>query len=130
MQSNEFTIRFIIAAFILGNPGVTHSVPTAYPGVTHSVPTALHCSGYGMGHAWVTEDELRWLGVGAGEGFPIPEPSRIIFVALFIPDESSGTILRSFQHSYTDAQTVAASADLESFVRGGPALTFFFWGGG
>ena len=28
---------------ILGNPGVTHSVPTAF-------------SGYGMGHAWVTED--------------------------------------------------------------------------
>ena len=28
---------------ILGNPGVTHSIPTA-------------CSGYGMGHVWVTED--------------------------------------------------------------------------
>ena len=26
-----------------------------YPGPTHSVPT--ECSGYGMGHAWVTEDE-------------------------------------------------------------------------
>ena len=25
-------------------------------GVTLSVPTAFECSGYGMGHAWVTED--------------------------------------------------------------------------
>ena len=53
---------------ILNNPGVTNSVPTAIlgnPGVIHSVPTAprrdqfrTHCSGYGMDHAWVTEDEI------------------------------------------------------------------------
>ena len=51
--------------YILGNPDVTHSVPTAFikyilgnPGVTHSVPTAFidECSGYGMGHTWVTQD--------------------------------------------------------------------------
>ena len=34
---------------ILGNPGVTHSVPTAF---------INECSGYGMGFAWVTEDGL------------------------------------------------------------------------
>ena len=32
---------------ILGNPGMTHSVPTAF---------SDECSGYKMGHAWVTED--------------------------------------------------------------------------
>ena len=32
---------------ILGNPGVTHSVPTAF---------INECSGYGMDHTWVTED--------------------------------------------------------------------------
>ena len=32
---------------ILGNQGVTHSVPTA---------SCDECSGNGMGHAWVTED--------------------------------------------------------------------------
>ena len=34
-----------IHRLILGNPGVTHSVPT-------------ECSGYGMGHTWVTEDDI------------------------------------------------------------------------
>ena len=49
---------------ILGNPGVTHSVPTAFvmnavgtewvtPGLNHE------CSGNGMGHAWVKEDGTR-----------------------------------------------------------------------
>ena len=32
---------------ILGNTGVTHSLPTAL----------YSCSGYGMCHAWVIEDE-------------------------------------------------------------------------
>ena len=42
---------------ILGNPGVTHSVPTAFiilgkPGVTHSVPTAFIILGNpGMTHS-------------------------------------------------------------------------------
>ena len=42
---------------ILGNPGVTHSVPTAFINAvgTEWVTPGL-CSGYGMGHAWVTED--------------------------------------------------------------------------
>ena len=35
---------------ILGSPGVTHSVPTALN---------IECSGYGMGHAWATEDGIR-----------------------------------------------------------------------
>ena len=30
------------------------------PGVTHSVPSAFECSGYGMGHAWVTEDDEHY----------------------------------------------------------------------
>ena len=50
---------------ILGNPGVTHSVPTAFIndecsgyGMGHAWVTEIdECSGYGMGHAWVTEDE-------------------------------------------------------------------------
>ena len=33
--------------YILDNPGVTHSVPTAF---------IDECSGYGMGHTWVTKD--------------------------------------------------------------------------
>ena len=39
--------------------GMTHSLPTANPGVIHSLPTAFindECSGYGMDHACVTED--------------------------------------------------------------------------
>ena len=32
---------------ILGNPDVTHSLPTAF-----------ECSGYGMSHAWVKEDDM------------------------------------------------------------------------
>ena len=64
---------------IIGNPGVTHSVPTAFidgcsgyrMGHTNAVGTEwvtqMHwvqngsnkCSGYGiMGHTWVTEDAL------------------------------------------------------------------------
>ena len=39
-----------ICCGILGNPGVTHSVPTAF--ITDE------CSGYGMGHTWVTEDDV------------------------------------------------------------------------
>ena len=26
--------------------------------MTHSVPTAFKCSGYGIGHAWFTKDEI------------------------------------------------------------------------
>ena len=39
----------------LGNPGVTHSVPTAF--------IDDECSGYGMGHAWVTKDDwwMQWV---------------------------------------------------------------------
>ena len=36
--------------YILGNPGVTHSVPTAF--------IIDECSGYGMGHARVTEVDM------------------------------------------------------------------------
>ena len=39
------TVRAFSFRAILGNPGVTHCVPTA-------------CSGYGMGHAWVTENDF------------------------------------------------------------------------
>ena len=39
---------FCTSSHILGKPGVTHSVPTAF---------INECSGYGMGHAWVTEDD-------------------------------------------------------------------------
>ena len=47
---------------ILGNPSVTHSVPTA------------ECSGYGMGYAAVTEDEaLTSLCISLG----LPEPSLL-----------------------------------------------------
>ena len=35
------------------------SIHPGNPGVAHSVPTAFECSGYGMGHAWVTEDGLN-----------------------------------------------------------------------
>ena len=34
-------------SYILGNPGMTHSVPTAF---------ITKCSGFGIGHAWFTED--------------------------------------------------------------------------
>ena len=35
---------------IFGNPGMIHSLPTAF---------IDECSGYGMDHAWVTEDEMN-----------------------------------------------------------------------
>ena len=44
---------------ILGNRSVIHSVPTGLPTavgtewITHGI-----CSGYGMDHTWVTEDEI------------------------------------------------------------------------
>ena len=38
---------------ILGNPGVTHSIPT-----THH-----ECSGYGMGHTWFTKDGGKMISV-------------------------------------------------------------------
>ena len=34
---------------ILGNPGMTNSIPTAF--------INDECSGYGMGHTWVTKDD-------------------------------------------------------------------------
>ena len=66
----------IKCVFILGNPGVTHSVPTAFimnavgtewvmPGlprmqwVQNGSPRGYRgYSGYRMGHAWVTEDTV------------------------------------------------------------------------
>ena len=41
---------------ILGNQGVTRSLPTAF--IMNAPTHCLHyeCSGYGMGHAWVTDD--------------------------------------------------------------------------
>ena len=46
-----YKFKYSMATNILGNPGVTHSVPTAF--------IIDECSGYGMGHAWVTEDGLQ-----------------------------------------------------------------------
>ena len=43
---------------ILGNPGVTHSVPTAF--------TIDESSGNVMGHVWVTEDVDECSGNGMG----------------------------------------------------------------
>ena len=47
--------------YILGNLGMTHSVPAAF--VMNAVGTD-ECSGYGMDHAWVTDDECRGYGMG------------------------------------------------------------------
>ena len=49
-STRSVCLLFLLSAslvFQLGNSGVTHSVPTAF----------IECSGYGLGHAWVTEDE-------------------------------------------------------------------------
>ena len=45
-------------ALNLGNPGVTHSVLTAF--------IIDECSGNGMGHVWVTEDVDECSGNGMG----------------------------------------------------------------
>ena len=47
---------------ILGNPGVIHSVPTAF--IIHDECSGYgmdhhECSGYGMDHVWVTEDGME-----------------------------------------------------------------------
>ena len=53
----------IAYTYILGNPDVTHSVPTAF---------IDEYSGYGMDHAWVTQDNIRMV-------YPAPKPYFFYF---------------------------------------------------
>ena len=46
-------LTYFKTLFFLGNPGVTHFVPTTF---------IDECSGYGMGHAWVTDDDHYYAG--------------------------------------------------------------------
>ena len=49
------------------------------PGVTHSVPTSFNDEWYGMGHAWITEDDILMV-------YPAPKPYFCFY--FFIPTTS------------------------------------------
>ena len=49
-ESSSLSILFVM----LGNPGVIHSVPTAF------ITRGDKCSGYGLDRAWVIEDDFLY----------------------------------------------------------------------
>ena len=57
ISTKRAILTFCSIWLILGNPGVTHSVPTAFI-------DECECSGYGKGHAWVTDNECSGFKMG------------------------------------------------------------------